>query len=72
MAGILLRLEALYKKEGGAFPDPILNLNWPYELAEAPRPDELAREINGYTLADVNDATGPSSRRASSSTASPS
>ena len=58
MAGIHNRLKALYIKEGGAFPDPIVNLNWPYELAEAPRPDELAREINGYTLADVKDANG--------------
>ena len=58
MAGIHLRLKALYQKEGGAFPDPILNLNWPYELADAPRPDELAREINGYTLADIKDANG--------------
>ncbi len=53
MAGIHNRLAALYKKEGGAFPDPIVNLNWPYQLAESPRPDELAREINGYALTDI-------------------
>jgi formate dehydrogenase major subunit len=39
MAGLHRRLVALYQKEGGAFPDPILNVNWPYELAESPRPD---------------------------------
>ena len=27
------RLRELYKKEGGAFPDPILNLTWPYMIA---------------------------------------
>ena len=58
MAAIHLRLKALYQKEGGAFPDPILNLNWPYELEDSPRPDELAREINGYTLADIKDPSG--------------
>jgi len=53
MAGLHRRLVDLYKKEGGAFPDPILNVNWPYELAESPRPDEVAREINGYALTDI-------------------
>ena len=60
MAALHLRLRDLYKKEGGAFPDPILNLTWPYDLAEGPRPDELAREINGYAvenIPDPNDAT---------------
>jgi len=58
MAGLHRRLAALYRREGGAFPDPILNVNWPYEVPEAPRPDKLAREINGYTLQKVTDATG--------------
>ena len=58
MAAIHLRIKALYEKEGGAFPDPILNVNWPYEIADAPRPDELAREINGYALVDIKDASG--------------
>ena len=58
MAGLHRRLVGLYKKEGGAFPDPILNVNWPYELPESPRPDELAREINGYALADIANPGG--------------
>ena len=48
MAQIFLRLKALYQKEGGAFPDPILNLIWPYKDPGDPTPDELAKEINGY------------------------
>ena len=58
MAGIHTRLKALYQKEGGAFPDPILNVNWNYAVPDAPRPDELAREINGYTLEKITDAGG--------------
>ncbi len=58
MAGIHTRLKALYQKEGGAFPDPILNVNWSYAVADAPRPDELAREINGYTLEKITDPAG--------------
>ncbi|MBV9653626.1 MAG: formate dehydrogenase-N subunit alpha [Acetobacteraceae bacterium] len=60
MAALYARLKRLYAQEGGAFPDPILNLNWPYALADEPTPDELAREINGYSLeavTDPNDAT---------------
>ena len=30
MAGIFHRLREMYRKEGGAFPDPILNLTWNY------------------------------------------
>ncbi len=58
MAGIHTRLKALYEKEGGAFPDPILNVSWNYATADAPRPDELAREINGYTLEKITDPAG--------------
>ena len=57
MAALHLRLRDLYQKEGGALPDPILNLNWPYDMAEGPRPDELAREINGYAVENVPDPT---------------
>jgi formate dehydrogenase major subunit len=59
MAALHLRLRALYKKEGGAFPDPILNLHWPYMIPETPRPDEIAREINGYAVEAAPDALHP-------------
>jgi formate dehydrogenase major subunit len=58
MTGIHTRLRDLYRKEGGAFPDPILNLNWPYAYPESPRPDELAQEISGYTLKPIKDTSG--------------
>ena len=55
MANIFLRLRELYRKEGGAFPDPILNLTWPYKIPHAPSPEELAMEYNGKALADLTD-----------------
>ncbi len=55
MAQLHLRLKALYKTEGGAFADPIVNLNWPYANPEDPTPQELAREMNGSALGDVFD-----------------
>jgi formate dehydrogenase major subunit len=59
IAGMFLRLRELYKKEGGAFPDPILNLTWNHLQPESPSPDELAREFNGKALADVTDPKDP-------------
>ncbi len=59
MSGIFRRLRALYRKEGGAFSDPILNLTWDYTDPAAPDPEELAKEMNGRALADLVDpATG--------------
>jgi formate dehydrogenase major subunit len=55
IAGIFLKLRELYAKDGGAFPDPILNLTWRYKQPHSPSPDELAREFSGRALADVTD-----------------
>jgi formate dehydrogenase major subunit len=51
---IFLKVRELYKKEGGKFPDPILNLTWSYATAH-PSLAELAKEINGKALADLTD-----------------
>lgn len=59
MAGLFLKIRELYAKEGGTFPDPILNLHWPYRKASEPAPDELAKEMNGYALADIPDPKDP-------------
>ena len=52
---LFLRLRELYKAEGGAFPDPILNLSWPYRLPGDPSSEELAKEFSGKALADLTD-----------------
>lgn len=58
------RVKALYQKEGGKFPEPIVNLHWPYGK---PGHDgkighidvrKIALEINGYYTADVYDKAG--------------
>ncbi len=59
MAGIFTKLREMYKKDGGAFPDPIANLTWAYAKPAAPAPEELAREFNGKALADVLDPKDP-------------
>jgi formate dehydrogenase major subunit len=57
VAQIFLRVRDIYRKEGGKFPDPILNLTWPYTDQQHPALADLAREINGKALADLTDPT---------------
>jgi formate dehydrogenase major subunit len=59
MAQLYVRLKALYQKEGGPVPEPILNLHWPYKDSGEPTADELAKEINGYVTEDVTDPNDP-------------
>ena len=58
MSGIYHRMKALYEKEGGAFPDPILNVTWNYTDKDEPDPEELAKDMNGRALVDLKDASG--------------
>jgi len=55
MAQLGQRLKALYQKEGGTFPDPIVNLTWNYKDPGDPTPEELAKELNGSVLETVTD-----------------
>jgi formate dehydrogenase major subunit len=59
MAQIYLRLKALYQKEGGPVPEPIVNLDWRYKDPNEPSPDELAKELNGAALEDIVDPNDP-------------
>jgi len=49
-AQLYQRLKGLYEKGGGAFPDPILNLDWSYSDPYYPDLTEVAKEINGRDL----------------------
>lgn len=60
MALIHMRLRELYETEGGAFPDPILNLTWDYARPRHPSATELAMEYNGRALDDLRAANDPS------------
>lgn len=59
MSELFLRLKQAYVTEGGKFPDPIVNLTWPYAKPSSPTPEELAMEFNGKALADVLDPKDP-------------
>jgi formate dehydrogenase, alpha subunit, proteobacterial-type len=55
VAQIFLKIRELYKKDGGKFPDPILNLTWNYSVPPSPPLAEVLKEINGKALADLED-----------------
>ena len=55
VAMIFQKLKAMYKKDGGKLPEPILNLTWPYRIPSRPAPEELLMEISGKALGDVFD-----------------
>ncbi len=55
IARIFLKVRELYQKEGGKFPDPILNASWSYTNPLNPSLAEVAKEINGKALADLED-----------------
>ncbi len=55
VAQIFLKVRELYQKEGGKFPDPILNLTWGYTNPQHPGLGELLKELNGKALADLTD-----------------
>ena len=55
LATIFLKVRDLYKKEGGKFPDPVLNATFAYTTPYNPSLAEVAKEINGKALADITD-----------------
>jgi formate dehydrogenase major subunit len=59
MGALFTRLRALYRNEGGAYPDPIVNLYWPYARPASPTPEELAKEYSGRALQDLADPKNP-------------
>jgi formate dehydrogenase major subunit len=58
LAQIFLRIQGLYRKDGGVFPDPVLKVRWPYTQPDHPSLAEVAREISGQAIADITDPSG--------------
>ena len=59
MSALWLRIRAMYQKDGGKYPDPIVNLWWPYAIPDSPTPEELAKEYSGRALTDLVDPKDP-------------
>jgi formate dehydrogenase major subunit len=50
---LMKKVKWFYKKKGGVFPEPILNLKWDYVTGGEFDAHKMAKEINGYFLKDV-------------------
>ena len=48
LADLFLRVRELYRRDGGTFPDPVLDLTFDYRDPAKPLLDEIAREVNGF------------------------
>ena len=59
MSDIWLRMRKMYQTDGGKYPDPIVNLAWPYAVPHSPTPDELAKEYSGRAITDLVDPKDP-------------
>jgi formate dehydrogenase major subunit len=55
IARLFLAVRDLYKKEGGALPEQVLNVDWSYSNPTAPDLSEVLKELNGKALADLPD-----------------
>ena len=55
LARVLLAVQDLYKKEGGAVPEPVLNVSWAYTNPLIPDFSEVLKEMSGKALADIPD-----------------
>lgn len=53
IARLFTKLRQMYRDEGGAFPDPILNLTWDYTIPTEPSAEELMKEFSGKAVTDV-------------------
>lgn len=60
IASLFVKLRGMYVAEGGALPEPIAALSWPYINPVKPSAQELLREISGRALIDLTDPKDPS------------
>jgi len=66
---LFLKLCDLYKKEGGALPEQLLNVNWNYATPVSPSLVEVARELNGSDLTTTKQVNGFAELKADGTTA---
>src|SRR5712672_1845107 len=58
VARIMLAVRELYRNEGGALPEQVLNVTWNYSNPVSPDLGEVLKEINGKAATDLKDKDG--------------
>lgn len=59
LARLVLAVRDLYRKDGGAFPEPVLNISWSYANPANPDLSEVLKEMNGKALTELRDEKDP-------------
>ena len=59
LARIFVAVRELYRKEGGALPEQVLNVSWKYTNPANPDLGEVLKEINGKAVVDLKDPKDP-------------
>ncbi len=59
LSRIFLAVQNLYRKEGGALPEAVLNVAWSYTNPVNPDLGEVLKEMNGKVLTDLHDPKDP-------------
>jgi formate dehydrogenase major subunit len=62
LARIFLAVRDLYKKDGGALPEQVLNVSWSYPNPVVPDLAEVLKEMNGKALVDLVDQKDPNKK----------
>ena len=58
IARLFLKIRELYEREGGASPEPLMDIAWDYGNAVSPYLEEVAKEVNGQELASGRQVPG--------------
>ena len=56
---LFLAVQNLYRKEGGAVPEAVLNVSWSYTNPVSPDLAEVLKEMSGKAVADIKDPKDP-------------
>jgi len=54
-AELFVRLKAMYKKDGGKYPEAMMKLTWNYSNPRNPSAEEILKEVSGRTATEILD-----------------
>lgn len=59
VARLVMAVRELYQRDGGTFPEPVLNLSWSYSDPLHPDLGEVLKEMNGKAITELRDEKDP-------------
>lgn len=59
VARLVMAVRELYQRDGGTFPEPVMNLSWSYSDPLHPDLGEVLKEMNGKAITELRDEKDP-------------